>query len=129
MFSNYESVELKDYELKVDEKTKKLFLKLVYVAENEYGVFEITIPKVLLDISTKHVPKIISRSSSGYICLPSENMLYTDKMEYLLGGDKDNSVCKIKKVEDKIHEMTISEIENKLGYKIKIVNDETFHMR
>lgn len=31
MFSNYESVELKDYEVKVDEKNKKLFLKLVYV--------------------------------------------------------------------------------------------------
>lgn len=125
MFSNYESVELKDYELKVDEKTKKLFLKLVYVAENDLGVFEITIPKVLLDISTKDVPRLISRSSSGYICLPSEDMLYTDKMEYLLGGDKDDSIYTVKKVKDKIHEMTISEIENKLGYKIKIINDET----
>lgn len=125
MFSNYESVELKDYELKVDEKTKKLFLKLVYVAENGLGVFEITIPKVLLDISTKDVPRLISRSSSGYICLPSEDMLYTDKMEYLLGGDKDDSIYTVKKVKDKIHEMTISEIENKLGYKIKIINDET----
>lgn len=125
MFSNYESVELKDYEVKVDEKNKKLFLKLVYVAENKYGVFEITIPKVLLDISTKHVPKIISRSSSGYVCLPSNSMLSTGKMVYFLDNDKDNNVCTVKKVEDKIHEMTISEIENKLGYKIKIINDET----
>ena len=125
MFSNYESVELKDYEVKVDEKNKKLFLKLVYVAENKYGVFEITIPKVLLDISTKDVPRLISRSSSGYVCLPSNNILSTGEMVYFLDNDKDNNVCTVKKVEGKIHEMTISEIENKLGYKIKIINDET----
>lgn len=125
MFSNYESVELKDYEVKVDEKNKKLFLKLVYVAENKYGVFEITIPKVLLDISTKDVPRLISRSSSGYVCLPSNNILSTGEMVYFLDNDKDNNVCTVKKVEGKIHEMTISEIENKLGYKIKIISDET----
>lgn len=125
MFENYYNIELKKFDVHEDKDNEKLYLSLIYKAENNLGVFEITIPKVLLDISTKHIPRLISRSSSGYVFSKPENVLSTGKMVYFLDNDKNNSYMNIKQISKKIHEMTLSEIEKKLGYKIKIVNDET----
>lgn len=121
MFENYYNVKLKKLDVHED-KDNELYLSLIYKAENDLGVFEITIPKILLKIKTNFLPELKSvlfNTNLDNIAVVSSNM------EYLLGKDKDDSIYTVKKVKDKIHEMTISEIENKLGYKIKIVNDET----
>lgn len=121
MFENYYNVKLKKLDVHED-KDNELYLSLIYKAENDLGVFEITIPKILLKIKTNFLPELKTTLFNTHL----DNVaVVSSNMEYLLGKDKDDSIYIVKKVKDKIHEMTISEIENKLGYKIKIVNDET----
>lgn len=123
---------LKDLELLWDPDYKEYFLRAVYEVEDERSVRELIIPHIVLPIAIK--PNIINKSES-------ESGRHYEKMSINVGfgstlartcgvyipehGSIEN-VCYVERVvKEKTQEMTIEEIEEKLGYKIKIVGSDT----
>ena len=108
------------------EEYGQYYLKLKYILEDEHSVRELEIPKVELPFNAALYPYIYSKFSYG-----SENR-YTLQSSY---GEPlnirpikplaRNPVCYTETViKEKHKEMTLAEIEKKLGYKIKIVAEE-----
>lgn len=92
------------------------FFAATYHLEDDFGIKEI------------HFPKILAPISSGYISVTDVGH---DFAMVDLGGDvrtcadcggKHNTIFTETVIEEKTHEMTMDEIEKKLGYKVKIVN-------
>lgn len=122
-------------ERKVFEENNRLYLKLVYEYEDELGIHELIIPKLDLEIRTDYLPLIrydsyvdpmdilnyyINRESDCFNLLRDDvtvrkngETLMCENVAYVINTLKENS-----------HEMTLAEIEKKLGYKIKLVSEE-----
>lgn len=91
------------------------YLSAIYEFENEAGVYELIFPKIRLQISLINAP-VISRDdwrepekvNLGFGELPLE-------------GDPGYT---IKTIREKVHDVTIEEIEKKFGYKIRIVKEK-----
>lgn len=112
---------------KLYNEDNKYYLKLIYTFSNSEGVFEIEIPKVRLPIETLVE---INNTSEGisygdFHFYKRTDLRYNLKFERFTlpffedsNGNRFNIECieKLKK------EMTIEEIENELGYKIKIIS-------
>lgn len=92
------------------------YLSAKYRVEDEHSVRELEIPVIRLDISPNYVairqeglvcPEYEADIGFGYLSLARmpEMPYYTERI-----------------LEEKTHEMTLDEIEKKLGYKVKIVN-------
>ena len=123
-------------ERKVFEEDSRLYLKLVYEYEDEHGVYELIIPKLDLEIRTDYLPIIrrdfyaspmdisnyyINRDSDTFIL--SQDDVDVRKNDVTLTAEKAAYV--INTLKEKPKEMTIAEIENKLGYKVKLVSEES----
>lgn len=123
-------------ERKVFEEDNRLYLKLVYEYEDEHGVYELIIPKLDLEIRTDCLP-IINRYFYGgpmnildcYINRDSDtfNLLRDD-----VAVKKNGVTLKFEKaafvtntLKEKPHEMTIADIEKKLGYKVKLISEDS----
>ena len=108
-------------------------LKLIYAYDDDNGKHEVIFPKVDLPFSMLGIPYLVSNSNDDFI-----NMINS----YTFGED---AYCQVREgvvknpltgkeigatimadilVEPKIHEMTLEEVEKKLGYKVKIVSDK-----
>lgn len=101
-------------------------LKLTYTYEKEDGVYRIIIPNVSTMIPTDYIHKIICNE-----CSDEKSAAYMDVDGVRLvvhGGsipefDNINHVYFAEKlVSRKVREMTLDEIEERLGYKVKIVS-------
>lgn len=121
-------------EKRIFEENNRLYLKLVYEYEDERGVHELIIPKIDLDIHTDYLPRIDADSDD---LIPSCIVDYFIKFNYTTFNlMKDNvtvrkngetHICPtaayvINTIKENPHEMTLSEIEKKLGYKVKLVS-------
>lgn len=91
------------------------FIDVTYVCEDNNGVYEYRIPKVRVPLEQA----LLQRDFTMYIearyllCLP-----YSDLPVHIV-----NNVAFQKKIlREKPREMTIADIENVLGYKVKIVS-------
>ena len=99
-------------------RNNRYYLSLTYHAENIAGVWEIKFPRIMLPFCTFNLPVIISDYTGsaqidlGFAKLP-------------LDVDDENQYALAKLVEPKIHELTLPEIEKRLGYKIRIVEEGT----
>ena len=99
-------------------------LKLIYTCEKEDGAYRVAIPNVNTTIPINAIPKIAIE------CYPvNDAYMYTDNVCFpICDGsipefDNINHVYFAEKlVSSKVREMTLEEIEEKLGYKVKIVN-------
>lgn len=102
------------------------YLKLVFGCEDEKGKYEVIFPKVSLPISQYHIPLIEDRyGDTTYISCDDEMRLFDGTSTLAESKGVNTSACVFKILtEPKVHEMTLDEIEKKLGYKIKIVNKE-----
>lgn len=121
----YKSVEL--YEEK-----GQYYLKLVFTTEDDREIAEVTVPRVKLPLSTDVFPSINIRHDydiCGYPLPPdatikcgrgSDLRLEKGKVDDVVDGVY--YVAKI--LEEKTRELTLAEIEKKLGYKVKIVSDK-----
>lgn len=114
--SNLESVQLWK-----DEESKDWFLKLEYRCEDEAGVYRVTYPKVLIGLPNHpylkqtfgffpgcEVQRLPSRSEDGFLVLP----------------DKQGKFVYQETIFKKTHDMTLEEIEKKLGYSVRIISKE-----
>ena len=108
----------KDFELtKLDlfKEDDAYFFAATYRLEDDFGIKEI------------HFPKILAPISSGYISVTDVGHDFAtvdlggDVRTYAYCGGKHNVIFTETVIEEKVHEMTMDEIEKKLGYKVKIV--------
>ena len=120
-YGNISGLELKNFELKKDERGYYLTAK--YRVEDQHSIREVDIPKIRLNlnkevvsIKTMHDPfgcHRVAHIDLGFGELPLDWDVNKDGQSYLFTE---------KILEEKYTEMTMDEIEKKLGYKVKIVN-------
>lgn len=117
------------------------FMRLVYSYEDKKGVHKVIFPKVNFPFPTLSIPELrndnspnwdycgtrarISNNPDTFITpLPIVKLQEdTDRLAKSRGVDTPGYVFDIV-TEPAVHEMTLDEIEEKLGYKVKIVNKD-----
>lgn len=117
-------------------ENNRLYLKLVYEYEDDHGVYELIIPKIDLDIRTDFLPAIENYEPwTGSTTLTFYKIRLGSNIFDLLRGDvefkKNGKTLTCEKaayavniLKEKPQEMTIAEIEKKLGYKVKLVSED-----
>lgn len=105
---------------KLYEEDDHRYLELCFKFENDNGVYEGHINKIPFDITISSIEQCSSNGLYGdgfyvYTNLSSKMKVFRDN-----NGD----FMTIKCIEEKVHEMTIEEIEKKLGYKVSIVGNK-----
>lgn len=114
------SCHLISFEVYREPQSGYYFGKAVYQVEDERGIWEETYPRIHLPILQSTHPEIdieygiigdIATIDLGFGKLP-------------LKMDDTKSYAEIKLVKEKVYDMTIAEIEKKLGYRIKIVDEK-----
>ena len=113
------------------------FLEIIYEAENEHGVYEIIYPKVELCLPNNRLPMTESEYRSFSVNIPEFSVIKWASVEMPLrfgsgevkGVDGTTIQYKnanqiIRTVKEKPVDMTLEEIEKKLGYKVKIVSEK-----
>lgn len=102
----------------------KVYLKLSYTYEDEDGTHEVTFPKIDLGFYTEQIPRY-----ERYFGLYTDKLvIYNqygepfDLCNVKVSGIKDPVCCVDKLIKPAVKEMTLEEIEKKLGYPVKIVN-------
>ena len=119
-----ETVKLKDYKLYPDDGY--LFMSLTYEFEDKHTVKEIHIPKIATCIPMDK--ELLISHSNGYHGRIFDVELDAGPMHYQLfrakTEDADDVYMTEKILYEKPTEMTLEEIEKKLGYKVKIVSEK-----
>lgn len=134
---NYDTMEIKDAKLTmckpvIDEKSGEVFLYLIYRYVDKVGNRrQLTIPRIKLPFRTDQMPSIrvdetfgppSMREYSYYIRVLDDKLPVLPMKGFAESGD---GPCIIERViEYAVKEMTQEEIEQKLGYKVKIVTDK-----
>ena len=122
---SYRNGKLKSLELYEEQYNGEThhFLKSVWEYETVTGRYELTIPKIDLGNSFYEVPEIECDSVCNYASCIFQLYHIPFYKDYLkLFPDEQGNECYIKELEKFEKEMTLKEIEKKLGYKIKLVS-------
>lgn len=119
------------------EQDNKCFLKLVYGYETDIGFYEFVLPKIDLGISSNRLPAISTKPEHLYPGMSFDETFVTfaDKEFRLHAADvkytdlgettwTKNVYYVDTLTEEKVHKMTLSEIEAALGYKIELVGEK-----
>ena len=109
------------------------FFKLVYTYNDDSGKHEVIFPKVDLPFSMLGIPYLVSNSNGDFInmtnsytfgedayCHVREGVVIDPRTNEKLGPCISANIL----IKPKIHEMTLEEVEKKLGYKVKIVSNK-----
>lgn len=125
-FNGYNLGNAKDVELKrfaFNKDDRGYYLSAIYRVEDDHTIREIDIPKIRLGVDKKrfsikldHDPRC--HAEQGYINLGFGDL----PLDYDFDSNGNTFMFKEKILEEKYTEMTLDEIEEKLGYKVKIVN-------
>ena len=123
-------------------KCDNWFMRLVYSYEDEKGVHKVIFPKVEFPFPAFSIPVPSNEALADlHYCGTGVNISYnpcmfisplpitklqkdTDRLAKSRGIDTPNYAFDIV-TEPAVHEMTLDEIEEKLGYKVKIVTKES----
>ncbi len=116
-------------EVKLYEEKGEYFLKIVYEEEDEKGIYKTTFPKVALDIPKTHYSMYTDTDevycdNRPYWSLPTYS--FVNNRSQLLRLCCNNAfgygIKLTETIKEKTQELTLEEIEEKLGYKVKIVS-------
>ena len=136
---NLQRVDFKRVKIVPGDDVSPFYLDVTYEFENQYGIFELNIPKIRMDMYFQnHQLPNIRRKGAKYDCCinlmrSSFNLpAFIDSYMPGLGlsvipvPTKDDSApdieFKITQIKRKELEMTLEDIEKKLGHKVKIVS-------
>ena len=111
------------------------YVRLEYEYENDDGTHRILFPKVEFPFSCSRIPTLSEIDNQCYISIRSAMDVRPCTLNIFKGNAKivkdDRAAVKKENVvfidvitKKKIHEMTLEEIEKKLGYSVKIVTKE-----
>lgn len=106
----YENNRLED--AKIYKENGRFYTKLIYICENDEGKYRLTFPKVEFPFQNRNI-SITGVNSASYLDLP------TDKCRICSNSGEQFT---IEQIEQYPKEMTLEEIEKKLGHKVKIVS-------
>ena len=112
----YAKVDLTDLVLEKD-VNGCYYLGAKYRIEDENSIRELRIPKMLLNVRPNNV--IIRHDK---LCLMPEVNIGFGYMPLVYEDPRNKIFYTETVIEEKTHEMTLDEIEEKLGYKVKIVS-------
>ena len=125
-FDQSKDVKLKSVKLVEEEKQygyRHFYLDVTYTyIDKEGNKHEINFPKIELPIRENVLPTINSEICSDRRLFTSNNTIDIGFGELNIRRDSENIYAKDRIVEYCYKEMTIEEIQSKLGYKIKIVD-------
>ena len=127
---NEDNVEL--YSISPFKEDGRWYLKLIYKYEDGIGKHTVVIPKAAIPFTQWNIPTI--KSSIPYSellldrpCIDCNDrmLLYDSTCDLATERSNKKSACYFDIItEYAVKEMTLDEIEEKLGYKIKIVNNK-----
>ena len=124
--NGYEPAILKDIKLYKDKNpygNEQYYLSVIYGYENDRGKYELYIPKILVPIRTDTIP-VISQEFGGLLKEPMTIDLGFGELTVMPGGKNKYELYHETVLERKTRKMTLSEIEEELGYKIEIVREK-----
>lgn len=105
-------------------KDGELYLKLVYEVEDEYCRRRITMPKISLGFFKNNFPVINTQLLMSDHMLP-ERYISNHIGDFPLCNYGYDEACLYEEIlEEKFEELTMDEIEERLGHKIKIVKEK-----
>lgn len=122
-------VSLKRAKMYYDKKLKDYFLKLVYEKETDSGIYEITLPKVFIGIP-KNYPIIqttpmFSMTEPAFSYLMFDDLFHREEGgRHILCEDEHGIISYCKTIVIKTKEVTMQDIEEKFGCKVKIITDK-----
>ena len=109
--------ELKDLQLYKEDGA--YYLSATYHHENEKGIYDVIIPKIHLLIRKEPIIKIPLQRYGRYEEVSTIDLGFGD---CTICKDADGIMYMEKLIEEKMHDMTLDEIEKKLGFKVRVVN-------
>ena len=127
----YKIERLEKLALHHDKKTNKYYLSAVYYAEDDKGKYKIEIPNIKLNVRTDRLPNISEFLVDHHYIAPPTYVQEIDlgfgslRLGICQGGAFKGSTYIMTTLEEKTQELTLEEIEKKLGYKIKIVSEKS----
>ena len=109
-------------DLKLFKEGNTYFFAATYRLEDDFGIKEIHFPKIVAPISNSYVA--VTHYNYGrdvgedYALIQLGDNIHT----HAFCGGEHHAIFTETVIEEKTHEMTLDEIEKKLGYKVKIIN-------
>lgn len=118
---------LKDIDL-IKNEDGRYYLDVTYQYENDFGIYELNMPRVALPFTDSRIPNIIPSTpyAFGDCDMTIEDLECVLPLSRFKFEDYEGCVghyC-IKTIKEKPKKMTLSEIEKKLGYKIELVSQK-----
>lgn len=92
----------------------ELYLRLIYEYEDVFGLHKLMISKIKTDFREDYLPPIVTPSTPLGLA-ETKIAVGNHRYDFCLSGYE---------IEDRPKEMTLSEIEKKLGYKVKLVGED-----
>ena len=118
---NTKDIELKKFTLEKDERG--YYLAATYRVETDHAIREIDVPKIRLDLDEKRFSIKVGHDPFSCIKNAYANLGFGDlPLDFSVDEYGITSLYTDRLLEEKCTEMTLDEIEKKLGYKVKIVN-------
>ncbi len=108
-------------DLQLYKEDDKYYLCAKFLHEDKRGLHEVSIPKIEFPVSPNCDVSLNSGYDSSYV--PYRNVQVDfgfDTLFYARSFNDEGHLFTITCIEEKVHEMTLAEIENTLGYKIKL---------
>lgn len=102
------------------EENDKYYLSAVYRVEDDNGTWELSYPRIELTINKKFAPLLSAEYGTG--C--NDFVIDLGFGDLPLREIRKGVYAEKKLIEEKIHDMTVSEIEKALGYKVRIIEEE-----
>lgn len=113
-----ESVILKS--LTLIKENDRYYLSAVYRVEDDNGTWELSYPRIELTINKKFLPLLRAEYGTSF----NEVVIDLGFGDLPLKEIGKGVYAEKKLIEEKIHDMTVSEIEKALGYKVRIIGEE-----
>lgn len=114
--------------LELYKENNHYFLQATYIYEDDFGIYELLIPKIKTGFSYSALP-VLERDNIDPIHETTMGKslcwLKSDGETMRVLEDEDRVFYYVKEIEKKSVEMTIEEIEKKLGHPVKIVKEVT----
>ena len=115
-----------NHELKkadIYEENGTCYMRLVYEYETESGFYRRTYPKVSFPVTLLRLPNMVYESYMYAPYISLDDGLAVCEADCIVSGKEFKCVNFVDElIKPKVHEMTLEEIEKKLGYSVKIVS-------
>lgn len=94
---------------------------MIYICEDDSGVYEVTFPKIPLKFYINELPVIVGFDSyNEHNACMDIKLRYGHKLEAIVSDTRESPVVIEKMLKKK---MTVYEIEKELGYEIEIISE------